>query len=106
MTPEELKILLDEHPLVLLYFSTPTCNVCKVLRPRVETLLATESAWHFQYINTEDSREIAGQNLVLAAPTLLLLAEGREVARLSRHFGMHELESHIHRYAKLIGNSQ
>ena len=68
MTPAELKTVLDEHPLILLYFSTPTCNVCKVLRPRVEALL--------------------------------------KIARLSRHFGMHELEQPVRRYAELFKQTE
>ena len=102
MTSEELKDILAEKPLTLLYFSTPTCNVCKVLRPKVEHLLAEEPPWHFQYVNTEASLEIAGQLLIFAVPTILLMAEGREIARLSRHFGMQELETPIRRYAQLF----
>ncbi|MEA3287686.1 MAG: thioredoxin family protein [Candidatus Marinimicrobia bacterium] len=102
MTSEDLKDILSDHLLTLLYFSTPACNVCKVLRPKVETLLSEEPPWHFQYINTEESMEIAGQNLIFTVPTLLLMAEGREITRLSRHFGMHELEAPVRRYAQLF----
>lgn len=105
MTQVELQELLREHPLTLLYFSTPTCNVCKVLRPKVEALLAETPPWHFEYVNTEASPEIAGQHLVFTVPTLLLMADGREVARLSRHFGMHELEAPVRRYAELFNEA-
>ncbi len=101
MTPGELTSVLENHPLTLLYFSTPTCNVCKVLKPQVEALLKEEAPWHFQYMNTEASMEITGQYLIFAVPTLLLMADGREIARLSRHFGMHELEQPVRRYAEL-----
>jgi len=101
MTPTELTTVLQEHPLTLLYFSTPSCGVCKVLRPQVEALLEEEPPWYFQYMNTEESMEIAGQNLIFAVPTLLLMADGHEIARLSRHFGMRELEQPIRRYAEL-----
>lgn len=106
MKPVELTALLDEHPLTLLYFSTPTCGVCKVLRPQVETLLKEEPPWHFQYMNTEESMEIAGQHLIFAVPTLVLMADGREVARLSRHFGMNELEQPVRRYAELFKQAE
>jgi len=106
MRPAELQVVLDQHPLTLLYFSTPTCNVCKVLRPKVEELLAETPPWHFQYMNTEESQEIAGQRLIFTVPTLLLMAEGREIARLSRHFGMHELEQPVRRYAERFNESE
>ncbi|MCF7824746.1 MAG: thioredoxin family protein [Candidatus Marinimicrobia bacterium] len=105
MTTEALKEVLAEHALTLLYFSTPSCNVCKVLRPKVEALLKEEPPWHFQYVNTEESLEIAGQNLVFTVPTILLMAEGREIARFSRHFGMGELEGPVRRYAKMFGDA-
>jgi len=106
MMPAEFQTILDEHPLTLLYFSTPTCNVCKVLRPRVEAFLKEEPPWYFQYMNTDESMEIAGQNLIFAVPTLLLMADGREIARLSRHFGMHELEQPVKRYAELFNQAE
>ncbi len=106
MTSAELQSVLDEHPLTLLYFSTPTCNVCKVLKPQAKALLEQEPPWHFEYLNTEESMEIAGQHLIFAVPTLLLMAEGREIARLSRHFGMHELEQPVRRYAELFNQAE
>lgn len=102
MQPEELKDILDKQPLTLLYFSTPSCNVCKVLRPKVEALLEEHPPWHFEYINSEEAPAIAGQYLVFTVPTLLLMAEEREVTRFSRHFGMHELEAAVQRYAELF----
>ena len=106
MNAAELKSILDEYPLTLLYFSTPSCNVCKVLRPRVTALLQAEPPWHFQYMNTEESLEIAGQHLIFAVPTLLLMADGREIARFSRHFGIQELERPVRRYADLFNQAE
>ncbi|MCF6237425.1 MAG: thioredoxin family protein [Candidatus Marinimicrobia bacterium] len=105
MTPEELKVVLKKYSLTLLYFSTPSCTVCKVLRPKVEALVAAEPPWYFQYINTEASLEIAGQLLIFAVPTILLMVEGREVTRLSRHFGLQELEGPIRRYAQTFNDN-
>ena len=102
MSPPELKDSLKEYPLSVLYFSTPSCSVCQVLRPKVEALIQANPPWHFQYVNTEESMTLAGQHLIFAVPTLLLMAEGREVSRLSRHFGLHELEAGLTRYAQLI----
>lgn len=101
----KLQAVFRLNELTLLYFSTPSCNVCKVLRPKVEELLTDTPPWHFEYINTEESMEVAGQYTVFAVPTLLLMVEGREVARFSRHFSIQELEAPIRRYAKLINNS-
>jgi len=102
VTPAELDKVLAKHALTLVYFSTPTCGVCRVLRPKVEALIEEVPPWYFQYVNTEDAAEIAGQHLIFTVPTILLMAEGKEVSRLSRHFGLHDLEQPIRRYAELI----
>ena len=105
MNLTDLQEKLEQQELTLLYFSTPSCNVCKVLRPKVEDLITNTPPWHFQYINTEESMEIAGQYTVFAVPTLLLMADGREIARFSRHFSMQEMEAPVQRYAKLINQN-
>lgn len=104
MKLEQLQSIFDENELTLLYFSTPSCNVCKVLRPKVEALIEDAAPWHFEYINSEESPEIAGQHMVFTVPTILLMAEGREIGRFSRHFGMDELEAPIKRYAELMSS--
>lgn len=106
MTPEQLEKILKDHDLTLLYFSGPSCNVCEILRPKVEDLIAENEPWHFQYIDTEASRSLAGQYLIFAVPTLLLMAQGQEIARFSRHFGMHELEAALVRYTELVTGSE
>jgi thioredoxin-like negative regulator of GroEL len=101
MNLKQLQSILEDKELTLLYFSTPSCSVCKVMRPKVEVLLAETPPWHFEYINTEESMEVAGQHMVFAVPTLLLMAEGKEICRYSRHFSLVELEMSIRRYAEI-----
>ncbi len=88
---EELQEILQSHTNVLAYFSTPTCNVCKVLLPKVKNLGADFPNTRFVYINTEKITQAAGQHLVFAVPTILIFNEGKEVTRFSRHFGMEDL---------------
>ncbi|MFZ1728701.1 MAG: thioredoxin family protein [Bacteroidota bacterium] len=79
-------------PMLLAYFSTPQCNVCKVLRPKVEDLLKEYPKVEFLYVDSGSNPEVSGQHLVFAAPTILLFMEGREMRRYSRNLAMHELE--------------
>ncbi|MBC8215194.1 MAG: thioredoxin family protein [Candidatus Marinimicrobia bacterium] len=89
--------------LVLKYFSTPTCNVCKVLRPKVEDLVEKSNGWNFQYVDTTQSPEIAGQNLIFAVPTILLIVQGKEVKRFSRNVSLYELEQTLNKYSSILG---
>jgi thioredoxin len=87
-----------EHPMVLVYFSTPTCNVCKAIRPKVEVLLKEQfPEVSFRYVNAEAEPEIAGQLSVFAVPTILLFVEGKETFRKSRNFSMDTLANDISR---------
>ncbi|MCF7796845.1 MAG: thioredoxin family protein [Lentisphaeria bacterium] len=93
---------ISANDLVLAYCSTPTCNVCQVLKPQVQEMTANLEEWEFVYINTVESPGIAGQYLVFTVPTLLLFVQGREVKRFSRHFGLADLQVILQRYLDLI----
>ena len=92
--------------MVLAYFSTPQCNVCKVLRPKVESALAEHyPAVRFIYVDTTAIPEVAGQLSIFAVPTIVLFVEGRESVRKSRNFAMDELLAAIDRpYGFLFGD--
>ena len=98
----EFREYLNQHELVLAYCSTPTCNVCKVLKPKVIDLINELGSWDSHYIDTTQSPEIAGQHLVFTVPTLILFVQGREVQRFSRHFGLDALEQELRKYKELV----
>lgn len=89
---------LREHRFLLAYFSTPTCNVCKVLRPKVEQLAARLEEVGFVYIDSSEHPEIAGQHTVFAVPTIILFHEGRELRRFSRNVSVYDIEQALERY--------
>lgn len=89
---------LREHRFLLAYFSTPTCNVCKVLRPKVEQLAARLDEVGFAYIDSSEHPEIAGQHTVFAVPTIILFHEGRELRRFSRNVSVYDIEQALERY--------
>lgn len=78
--------------MMLVYFSTPQCNVCKVLRPKVEALLEEYPGVEFLYVDSTAHPEVSGQHLVFAAPTIALFMDGREVRRYSRNLAMEDLD--------------
>ena len=77
------KIRSAEH--LVVYFSTPTCNVCKVLRPKVEGLVAERDGIDFLYVDSSLHPTVAGQHVVFAVPTIVFYMEGREMRRFSRN---------------------
>ena len=88
---------IKEIPALLLYCSTPECQVCRSLRPRVETLLQNYPDIHFLYLNINDYPLIRGQYLVFTVPTLILFIHGKELKRFSRFFSLDELKEFLER---------
>jgi len=89
---------LKEEAALLAYFSTDACNVCKVLKPKVEALVSTEFPnIKLAYVKSDVLPEVAAQNQVFAAPTILVFFDGREYIRKSRNIGISELHEAIAR---------
>jgi thioredoxin 1 len=102
---EEFLKLKEDETALLVYFSTEACNVCKVLKPKVAELIQSEfPKIKLIYIKSDILPEVAAQNQVFAAPTILVFFEGREYIRKSRNIGIGELERDIERpYSMMFG---
>jgi len=87
----------------VIYFSTPTCNVCKVLKPKLKELLVSEfPEMKFAYINSEEAKELAAQNNVFTVPAILFLFEGKEFIRKSRNINLNNLADELKRPYRLL----
>ena len=106
MTHEALRRAIETAPAILVYYSTPDCGVCTVLRPKVEELIRRRfPSMSFLYVNAEESPEAAAQESVFAVPTVVAYFGGREHVRKSRHFGLDELAAGIERPYEILFSS-
>lgn len=97
-TFDEFLKMKEEEPALLAYFSTQACNVCKVLKPKVAELIQNEfPKIKLAYVKSDVLPEVAAQNQVFAAPTILVFIDGREYIRKSRNIGIGELQQEIER---------
>ena len=99
----EFENCIKENQSVLAYFSHETCNVCKVLKPKVIEMLGL----HFPlmkpvFIDTVKSPEIAGQCGVFAVPSIICYFDGKEGFRKSRNIGINELITEIKRPYEML----
>ncbi len=103
---QELQEKIATEKGILLYFSSESCSVCKVLRPKVKELIQAQfPLLHSYYIDIERSPMISGQFRIFTIPTILLFFDGKEQARYSRTISMHQLEDSISRpYTLLFEN--
>lgn len=101
--PEEFEKLMAQQPAVLVYFSTLECNVCKVLKPKVMELVQSEfPEISLVYVETNLQPEIAAQNRIFAAPTLLVYFDGKEFIRKSRNLSIDQLLQELQRPYRLM----
>ena len=100
---EALQARIDSDKGLLLYFSSESCSVCKVLKPKVAELLREKyPLMQSLYVDTEKSPVISGQFRVFTIPTILIYFEGKEQVRYSRSISMHQLEATIEKPYQLI----
>ncbi len=95
---KEFEALVQKEAATLAYFSHDQCNVCKVLKPKVEELLAKQFPKITPiYCNTQQTPDIAAAHSVFAVPTIIVWFEGKETYRFSRNIGLQELEGALAR---------
>lgn len=99
----EFELILAENDAVLAYFSTEACSVCHVLKPKViEMVLESFPKMKMVFIEPDKLPELAAQNRVFTAPTVVVFFAGRETIRKSRAFGVDELKTEILRPYSLL----
>lgn len=102
-TLSDFQDLVQKHKAVCFYLSTPECNVCKVLKPKVIEMLKEDFPQiQFYYVDLNEAKEISGQLSVFSVPTILVYFEGKETIRTSRNVHFEELREQIDRYYKMI----
>lgn len=91
------------HEAAAIYFSSPGCNVCHVLKPKIKTLFAEEYpriAW--AEVDCQAAPEAAAQQRVFTVPTLVVYFDGREAMRWARTFSVGVVSNELSRPYKLM----
>lgn len=102
-TLQEFDEVTKSNVAVTFYMSTPDCNVCKVLKPKLIEFLADKfPKLKFIYVNIADAKELAAQKNVFTVPTVLFYFDGREYIRKARFINFDELESDLERIYSLL----
>lgn len=100
---EELEKATKDNAAALVYFSHEKCNVCKVLKPKIEELMQERFPEIMLFhSDTVQEPEIAAQQRAFTVPTLVVYFDGREFFRRSRNIGIEELRGEIERPYQLM----
>ncbi len=97
-TYEEFTTFIKNNEGALVYFSTPQCNVCKILKPKIIEFIKDEfPKINLGYVNTIEVKEAAAQNNIFSVPTILVFLDGKEFLRKSRNISIAEFREELHR---------
>jgi thioredoxin-like negative regulator of GroEL len=103
MTLEDIQALISKEVGVLLYFSTPTCNVCHSLKPKIKEEFEQNFPLIKQiFIDSTETPEISAHFQVFSVPTILVFLDTKEFARESRNVSVPMLVSKIERVYKIL----
>jgi len=80
------------------YITTKSCNVCKVLQPKLRKLANKFEKAEFHLIELEDHSQAAGLFMAFTIPTFIVYSEGHELIRTARNINVTEVESKLDRY--------
>lgn len=102
-TSAEFNSFISSNKAAAIYFSTPDCNVCKVLKPKlIEMLNQNFPLINFAYVNCGEAKELAAQQNIFSVPTILFFFEGKEFIRKARYVNLDELEDELSRIYSML----
>ncbi len=103
---DEVKQIIREEIGVLFYFSTPTCNVCHALKPKISEAFEENFPQIKQYfIDSSITPEIPASFNIFSVPTILVFLDGKEFARESRNVSVTQLIAKIDRPYSIMTDS-
>jgi len=83
-----------------LYFTSKTCGVCKVLKPKLlEAIQENFPKVNIRVVDVEEEVEFTGQSMVFTLPVGILKANGKEMHRFVRSFSVYEVLEKIKRFS-------
>jgi thioredoxin-like negative regulator of GroEL len=99
----DLESKLKKDTALVVYFSSPSCSVCHVLRPKLMEALEKEypaiGRYHADIALTP---EIAARFHIFSAPTIIVFFEGQEFIRKGRAMSVDGLIQEIKRPYELL----
>ena len=76
----------------LIFFTSKTCGVCKVLKPKLlEAVQANFPKVSIRLVDVEEEEEFTGQSMVFTLPVVIIKVDGREMYRFTRSFSVYEV---------------
>jgi thioredoxin-like negative regulator of GroEL len=87
----------------LIFFTSKTCGVCKVLKPKLlDAVQANFPKVGIRLVDVEEEEEFTGQSMVFTLPVVIIKVDGREMYRFARSFSVYEVLEKLKRLGRSI----
>lgn len=104
-TVEDVKEVISNNEMTVIYFTGMDCSACEVIKFKVEEILKKYDKIEACEIDGEQHRDICAEYGVFSVPIFLLFIDGKESIRVGRNVDLLDLESKIDRYYNMIFNN-
>lgn len=95
-TVEEFDSIVKHSAALLVFFSGRNCNVCTVLKPKIEDLLSRNfPRIEMAYTTVDEAPELFGQERVFTVPTIHIYFEGKLTIQSGKNTSINELSNEI-----------
>ncbi len=94
----QLKEIIADSELCLVYFRSLDCAVCHALLPKIEQLVTARFPLiKFVFVETTELPEVAAEFTILSAPSLVFFIQGQEQQRWQRQIALGPLQEALDR---------
>lgn len=99
---EIIENTIKDSEMILIYFGNKSCNVCNVIKPKIEELLKEYPKIKSCQVDIEKSIEASIAYNIFTIPAILLFVEGKETIREARYISIQDINDKIQRYYNLL----
>ncbi len=99
---DKLTELIENNDMVMIYFGSEGCGVCKSMMPKVENLIRGFPDIKAVMVEADKNLKISAAFNVFTVPVILFFIQGKETIREVRIISLDNLEQKISRYCQIF----
>lgn len=98
----EMDELKKRHDMILVYFGSETCSVCRDMKPKIDRMIEKYPQIKVVSVDVQKMTELSASYRVFTAPAIILFIQGKETIREAGIISIVRLEDAISRYDALF----
>jgi len=101
-TIKEMNQLIQMNDMLLVYFGSNTCNVCRDLQPKIDVMIDRYPKIRAVKVDVQNLSELSTSFHIFSTPAMILFIQGKETVRDAGIISLINLEEKISRYYELF----